>query len=93
MSHKKKKSVIDPNSLRDFEVTASLKWDENVEFCLRVQAPSKEAAYPAFREKMATLNKNASKRGDDLFEINIFKKPHTIIEIKKDDWHSMKGKK
>lgn len=93
MARKKKKTIIDPNSLKEYEVTASLKWHEDIELCLRVQAPNKEAAYSAFRERMAQLNKTATQRGDDVFEINIFRKPHTIVEVIDEDPFSLRSKK
>ena len=81
MTRKKKQKAVNPADVQDFEVTSTLKSDSNIELCVRVKATSEGAAYGAFRDHLSDLNRTASKRGDQTFELHIFKKPRKVVKI------------
>ena len=79
---RKKKKTVNPADVKTFEVTSTLKADSNIELCVRVKAVGEQAAYGAFRDRLSELNKTASKRGDQTFELHIFHKPRKVVENK-----------
>ncbi len=81
---RKKKKTVNPADVKDWEVTSTLKSDSDVELCIRVKATNEQAAYGAFRDRLSELNKTASKRCDDTFEVHIFHKPRKVVEIKEE---------
>ncbi len=89
MTRKKKQKVVNPADVRTFEVTSTLKADSNVELCVRVKATSEGAAYGAFRDHLSDLNRSASKRGDESFEVHIFHKPRKVVEIKEEHFQGI----
>ena len=92
MTRRKKgnKNPIDDSNFKTYNVVSELKWDKNIEFAATVKAPNPDAAYGAYKDYMATVNKSASKRGDIPFDINIFKKPKSITEVVDDHFQGIK---
>ncbi len=86
---RKKKKTVNPADVKTFEVTSTLKSDSDVELCIRVKATSEGAAYGAFRDRLSDINRTASKRGDDTFEIHIFRKPNKVVEIKEEHFQGI----
>ena len=79
---RKKKQKVNLADVKNWEVTSTLKSDSNIELCIRVEATNPEAAFGAFRDRLTELNRTATKRNDDTFEIHIFRKPRKVVEIK-----------
>ena len=90
MTRRKKNKKIDEANLNTYEVIVALKWDDNIEYAVNVKAPNPDAAYSAFKDHMANINKNASKRGDDAFDTNVWKKPKSIMEVVDDHFKGVK---
>jgi len=78
---KNKKNPIDDSNFKTYEVVVALRWDDNIEYAVNVKAIGVDAAIGAFKDHMANINKNASKRGDDAFDTNVWKKPKSIMEV------------
>jgi len=87
---KKNKNPIDDSNFKTYEVVVALRWDDDIEYAVNVKAPNPDAAYASFKNHMATINKSASKRGDDTLDTNIWKKPKSIMEVVDEHFQGIK---
>lgn len=92
MTRRKKKTrpIVDEKDLKDFRVVAVLKWDANIELSIMVRATNPDTAYVAYKDRMANINKSATKRGDETFDIYMFKRPREIVEVVDDHFKGIR---
>lgn len=83
-----KKKTNQPVEMKEYDVTFTLKWDENIELCIsKVKAPSQEKAYWNAITRIEEMNKREFERGREnhgpLIHMDIWKKQAKVEEIVK----------